>query len=82
MLGSRDFKEILRKRLPIFMSGANQVLSQTFRGGRPLYYCWMRIQWGGTMIEFKGSHFEREVILWGVRWYTPFTRRPENPWAI
>jgi transposase-like protein len=26
---------------------------------------------GGTaaMIEFKGSHFERDVILWGVRWY-------------
>ena len=21
------------------------------------------------MIEFKGGHFEREVILWGVRWY-------------
>jgi putative transposase len=21
------------------------------------------------MIEFKGSHFERDVILWGVRWY-------------
>jgi putative transposase len=21
------------------------------------------------MIEFKGSHFEREVILWGIRWY-------------
>jgi transposase-like protein len=20
------------------------------------------------MIEFKGSHFEREAILWGVRW--------------
>jgi hypothetical protein len=20
-----------------------------------------------VMIEFKGSHFEREVILWGVR---------------
>jgi putative transposase len=20
------------------------------------------------MIEFKGSHFKREVILWGVRW--------------
>ena len=20
-------------------------------------------------IEFKGSHFERDVILWGVRWY-------------
>jgi hypothetical protein len=21
------------------------------------------------MIEFKGSHFERAVILWAVRWY-------------
>ena len=21
------------------------------------------------MINFKGSQFEREVILWGVRWY-------------
>jgi len=21
------------------------------------------------MIEFKGSHFEKEIILWGVRWY-------------
>ena len=24
------------------------------------------------MIEFKGSHFEREVILWGVRWYVVY----------
>jgi putative transposase len=24
---------------------------------------------GRAVIEFKGSHFEREVILWGVRWY-------------
>ncbi len=24
------------------------------------------------MIEFKGSHFEREVILWGVRWYVEY----------
>jgi hypothetical protein len=22
-----------------------------------------------AMIEFKGSHFERDVILWSVRWY-------------
>ena len=29
------------------------------------------------MIEFKGSHFERDVILWGVRWYVayPLARR-------
>jgi transposase-like protein len=25
-----------------------------------------------AMIEFKGSHFEREVILWGVRWYVAY----------
>ena len=24
------------------------------------------------MIEFTGSHFEREVILWGVRWYVAY----------
>ncbi len=30
------------------------------------------------MIEFKGSHFEREVILWGVRCYVayPISYRP------
>jgi hypothetical protein len=30
------------------------------------------------MIEFKGSHFERDVILWGVRWYLayPISYRP------
>jgi putative transposase len=25
-----------------------------------------------TMIEFKGSHSERDVILWGIRWYMAF----------
>src|SRR5215470_6078901 len=25
-----------------------------------------------VMIEFKGSHFEREVILWGIRWYVAY----------
>ncbi len=24
------------------------------------------------MIDFKGSHFEREIILWGVRWYVAY----------
>jgi len=24
------------------------------------------------MIEFKGSHFERDIILWGVRWYVAY----------
>jgi putative transposase len=25
-----------------------------------------------AMIEFKGSHFERAAILWGVRWYIAY----------
>jgi putative transposase len=25
-----------------------------------------------AMIEFKGSHFEREIILWGIRWYVAY----------
>jgi hypothetical protein len=33
----------------------------SWRGGR-----------NSTMIEFKGSHFERDVILWGVRWYVAY----------
>ena len=24
------------------------------------------------MIDFKGSHFEQEIILWGVRWYVAY----------
>jgi hypothetical protein len=24
------------------------------------------------MIEFKGSHFERDVILQGIRWYVAY----------
>ena len=24
------------------------------------------------MIEFEGRDFEREVILWGVRWYVAY----------
>ena len=24
------------------------------------------------MIGFKGGHFERDVILWGVRWYVAY----------
>jgi transposase-like protein len=25
-----------------------------------------------TMVDFKGSHFEREIVLWGVRWYVAY----------
>jgi len=24
------------------------------------------------MIDFKGSQFEKEIILWGVRWYVAY----------
>jgi putative transposase len=36
------------------------------------YDRWERFQRNGTMIEFKGSHFERDVILWAVRWYVAY----------
>jgi putative transposase len=47
-------------------------LSQTLRDGCLGYDHWEWIRQGGTMIEFKGSHFEKEVILWGVRWYVAY----------
>jgi hypothetical protein len=25
-----------------------------------------------SVVDFKGSHFEREIILWGVRWYVAY----------
>jgi transposase-like protein len=48
------------------------VLSQILLGGCPEYDRWKRVQRNSTMIEFKGSHFERDVILWGVRWYVAY----------
>src|SRR5215475_783269 len=24
------------------------------------------------MLDFKGSHFEKEILLWGVRWYVAY----------
>jgi putative transposase len=27
------------------------------------------------MIEFKGSYFERDAILWAVRWYVAYPVR-------
>jgi putative transposase len=25
-----------------------------------------------SVVDFKGSHFEREIVLWGVRWYVAY----------
>ena len=25
-----------------------------------------------TVVDFKGSHFEREIVLLGVRWYVAY----------
>jgi hypothetical protein len=27
---------------------------------------------GSGVVDFKGSHFEKEIILWGVRWYVAY----------
>jgi transposase-like protein len=39
-----------------------------FRYATPLIERWRR----GGMIDFKGSPFERGIILWGVRWYVAY----------
>ena len=36
------------------------------------YYLCPRLRWGGGVMDFKGSHFEKEIILWGVRWYVAY----------
>ena len=28
--------------------------------------------WWMMAIEFKGSHFERDAIVWGMRWYVTY----------
>jgi hypothetical protein len=44
--------------------------------GRPIrqvYVCRQRLRrQEHVMIEFKVSHFERDVILWPVRWYVAY----------
>ena len=43
--------------------------------GRPIRLVYVRGKGLGgerVMIEFKGSHFERDVILWAVRWYVAY----------
>jgi hypothetical protein len=37
-----------------------------------VYICDNGLGGGHVMIEFKGSHFERDVILWPVRWYVAY----------
>jgi hypothetical protein len=32
-----------------------------------------------AMIEFKRSHFEREITLWGVRWYVAYPINYRQP---
>src|SRR3977135_273030 len=39
-----------------------------FRYAAPLSVRWRR----GGMMNFKGSQFEREIILWAVRWYVAY----------
>ena len=61
------------RRAPRRMPADRRVLSQTLLGGWLGYDRWRRFsQRNSNMIEFKGSHFERDVILWGVRWYVAY----------
>ena len=48
------------------------VLSQILRVGCLEYDRWKLVQRKSAIIEFKGSHYERDVILWGIRWYLTY----------
>jgi hypothetical protein len=60
---------------PLFATGGARfpVLSQIWPADPPD----VRLSGNGfggeqVMVEFKGSHFERDVILWAVRWYVAY----------
>src|SRR5262249_13845245 len=39
-----------------------------FRYAAPLNVRWRR----GGLMNFKGKHFEKEILLWAVRWYVAY----------
>ena len=59
--------------------GRARDLSQVFISGtfRDVPFLTMRRRSGGR-IDFKGSQVEKEILLWGVRWYvaSPISDRP------
>jgi transposase-like protein len=55
---------------PIVGDPGGKNLSQLFPGRVFRYASPLIVRWrSGGMIDFKGSQFEKEIILWGVRWY-------------
>jgi len=49
------------------------VLSRVFSGGVFRYASPLTDPMGeDEMIDFKGSQFKKEIILWGVRWYVAY----------
>jgi putative transposase len=59
--------------IAISLSTLKGALSQTLPSGRRDLGSPATVSAGQrAMIEFKGSHFERDVILWAVRWYLAY----------
>jgi hypothetical protein len=66
----RSFGADRRER---FFERAVAELCREFLSGISLGYDRRQQSWRtSAMIDFKGSHFERDVILWGVRWYVAY----------
>ena len=53
-------------------AGPGSKSSQIFSGCCPVYDPTTGSSGWMMTIAFKGSHFERDVILWGVRWYVAY----------
>jgi hypothetical protein len=55
-------------KLPVIRV-VQKVVSQLFPGRVFRYAAPWSVRWrSGGMIDFKGSQFEKDIILWGVRW--------------
>jgi hypothetical protein len=60
-------------RVDTHREGNNTDLSQVFslRAFRYALLLMIGVE-GRGMIDFKGSQFEKAIILWGVRWYVAY----------
>jgi hypothetical protein len=61
----------IREHSPCVMVNRRLCRKFAFFGVFPLFSSPVVIR-GDSMIDFKGSHFEKEIIIWGVRWYVAY----------
>jgi putative transposase len=55
------------------MTHEGSVANRRFSYRHAVRYAAIQQRWrGGAVVDCKGAHFEKEIILWGVRWYVAY----------